>query len=189
MHRKSYPARDRLAALFDYCPVTGVLTWKVRPIEDFPSVRTWRMWNSRFAGEPAGHLSDTGYLVVTLDGDVYKAHLIAWVLYHGSMPGGDVDHISGERSDNRADNMRAVNRSQNMRNAARPKRNTSGFVGVSWHKRTKKWNAAIRDRNGRRRSLGYFDDVNEAAAVRKSAEVSCGYHPNHGRCPNHGMFA
>ncbi|WP_042776626.1 HNH endonuclease signature motif containing protein [Sinorhizobium fredii] len=189
MKRKTYPARDYLAALFEYCPDTGVLTWKQRPIEAFPEARSWRMWNTRFAGKTAGHVSDTGYLVIRLDGEIYKAHLIAWILHYGGLPEGYIDHISGTRSDNRVANMRDVTRSQNMRNTVLYSHNTSGFVGVYWHQPTKKWNASIRDEGGKTRSLGYFDSIRDAASARKAAEARYGYHPNHGRVLNHGVRA
>ena len=72
------------------------------------------------------------------------------------------DHINGNGLDNRRCNLRKCTPSQNMWNRRKPKNNTSGYIGVDWHKRDKKWQARIcRDR--KQKHLGCFDDIEEAA--------------------------
>jgi len=105
---------------------------------------------------------------------------VIWAIFYGEWPSGQVDHINGVRDDNRIVNMRDVSHQDNCRNAARPRTNTSGVSGVVWDKPHKKWRAEIRA-NGKMKNLGRFAIFDDAVAVRKSAEVEYGYHPNHGR--------
>jgi hypothetical protein len=91
----------------------------------------------------------------------------------------DIDHINGNRRDNRIANLRAVDRRENMRNARLRSNNTSGIVGVTFSRDRKKWVAQIND--GKVRSLGRFDKFEDAVEARKAAERRAGFHPNHGR--------
>lgn len=85
-----------------------------------------------------------------------------------------VDHINGNGLDNRRSNLRLCTRSENARNSRKPSNNSSGYKGVSWHKRTKKWRADIRNEN-RQRSLGSFDNALDAAhAYDRAARVMHG---------------
>jgi len=73
-----------------------------------------------------------------------------------------VDHINGDRLDNRRSNLRLCTQSQNASNRGKNKNNTSGYKGVSWNKREKKWSARIRV-NGKLYFLGNFIDIKYAA--------------------------
>jgi hypothetical protein len=182
MMRKTYPSQRHLAELFEYDGGTGILAWLPRQEASFPSARAAKVWNTRFAGKPAGSIvSGSEYLSVNIGPSRFKAHVVAWIIHYGQAPSADIDHINGLRRDNRIANMRAVSRSGNMRNTAISPRNTSGVVGVSWNKPANKWQATVRDNDGKRKSLGYFSDLGEAANARKSAERLFGYHANHGR--------
>lgn len=83
----------------------------------------------------------------------------------------DIDHKNGElsRHDNRKSNLRVATRSQNQMNKGRQKNNTSGIVGVGWHKATNKWTAYIAV-NKRQIYLGLFDRKEDAIKARKEAE-------------------
>ncbi len=81
----------------------------------------------------------------------------------GAQPGQKVDHINGDRLDNRRSlNLRLCTESQNRANAGLRSNNTSGFKGVSWSKDSKKWTTFVRI-HGRGRHYGYFDDPRDAA--------------------------
>src|SRR3546814_20735333 len=84
------------------------------------------------------------------------------------------------RSDNRLKNLRAVSIQQNRRNMRRPRRNTSGCLGVSRNPGSSTWRARIKV-NGKEVHLGSFKTKSEAAAARKAADRLHGYPPNHGR--------
>lgn len=85
--------------------------------------------------------------------------------------GNVVDHINGDGLDNRRKNLREVTQSENLRNIAGPQRNsTSGILGVSYHKGSKRWYARI-FHEGRTVILGRFLTKEEAAAARLAGEA------------------
>jgi len=117
----------------------------------------------------------TGYRKVYFDRRVYYTHRLIWKLLYGEDPE-EIDHINGNRSDNRITNLRSVCHYENMRNSKQYSGNTSGVTGVSWCKDRPKWRAGIGGK-----VLGDFDRFEDAVAARKQAEKEYGYHPNHGR--------
>ena len=124
--------------------------------------------------------SGDGYLQGHLLGKMMLSHRVIWALAHGEWPAHDIDHINGVRSDNRLVNLRAVTRSENMRNAKTPVTNTSGVIGVNLCGRSGSWRSTIQT-DGRRVHLGYFKTKAAAVSARKAAEIKGGYHENHGR--------
>jgi HNH endonuclease/AP2 domain len=138
-------------ALLAYDPGTGVLAWKsIRP-------------GIRLRGE-AGGVNGKGHRQIMIDGLYYYAHRVAWLLSYGDWPVEDIDHIDGDPANNRLINLREATCSQNMGNAKRSVRNTSGFKGVTWNKRLKKWQVKIMI-NRCNHHLGYFTDVELAHAA------------------------
>lgn len=88
-----------------------------------------------------------------------------WIYLHrllfGFPEGLQVDHINGNKQDNRRDNLRLCTHAQNKHNTGRYANNSSGFKGVGFSKRNKKWRARI-SKNGKQFELGYFDNPEEA---------------------------
>lgn len=121
---------------------------------------------------------DDGYLEMTVLGKTVKNHRLAFLFMTGNLPE-EVDHINGDRADNRWVNLRAVDKSTNMKNRRVNSNNTSGTSGITWFEGMKKWRARI-NVNGTRLSLGLFDTIEEAIAARRGAEKLLGYHENHG---------
>lgn len=122
------------------------------------------------------------YKKVWIDGKNQYLHRVLWEEANGPIPEGmQIDHINGDRYDNRLENLRVVTRQENMRNARRSCSNTSGVTGVSWNKRDQKWQAKIYDDNGKQVHLGFHANLDDAVAARKEAEERLGYHANHGR--------
>ena len=158
----------------------GIVYWKPRPIEMFKTKRSFVIWNKRFSNKPAfTSTNGDGYKTGSLLGHPVVAHRIIFALKHNYWPE-FVDHISGNRTDNRIENLREATRQINGRNAKKPVHNTSGCVGVSWNNRDKRWTAYITvDR--KRKSLGNFVDKNSAIFCRKHHEQIFGFHENHGR--------
>jgi len=126
----------------------------------------------------AGSLSE-GYRRVSIQGKSTGAHRVAWFLHYGKWPDGFIDHINHDRSDNRIENLRLVSRSDNARNQKLNRHNTSGFNGVSYHKKRQEWRAAIQV-NGKKKWVGSFKTKDEAIAARQKANVVYKFHENHG---------
>lgn len=92
-------------------------------------------------------------------------HQFVYGHYHGPVPEGmEIDHVDRDRLNNLPSNLRAVTRSQNMANSGRRPNNTSGYVGVSWHKGGRKWGAKVTVMR-KNIHLGLFLTREEAAAA------------------------
>ncbi|AAP58684.1 17R [Xanthomonas phage Xp10] len=153
---------EEASKLLAYDPDTGELRWKVAN-------------NNRVkVGSVAGSVDTaTGYIRVMLHGKLYQAHRLAWLLHHGSWPNNHLDHINGQKDDNRIENLRECSNAENCQNRGKRSDNSSGVTGVCWHKRDKKWQALIMV-NGNKIHLGYFDTIDEAATARAAAKAQ--YH-------------
>lgn len=127
-----------------------------------------------------GATDSHGYAQIRLNGKLYLAHRLAWLLHHGVWPADQVDHVNGNRADNRMSNLRLASGSVNQRNAKRRKDNTSGVPGVVWHKPSQRWLARLSTDCGVK-YLGYFSDKEAAIKTRLTAAEAHGYHANHGR--------
>lgn len=140
----------RLKELLDYDPLTGLFTRRVcvryRPFK---------------IGDVAGTVNKLGYVIIQIDGRLYKAHRLAWLYTTGEFPKECIDHINRCAGDNRWENLREATHAQNMQNKRMRKDNVSGYVGVSWKSESKKWYAQI-DVDGRCIFLGYFADPEAA---------------------------
>lgn len=185
MANSRLPSVEAISQLVLYNPETGIMTWAERPESMFSAVngRTagncCAVWNAKYAGQKVGHVCKThGYVSCKILGVSTAVHRIAWALHSGEWAV-EVDHINGDRADNRLANLRSVTRVENMRNAKMRSDNPSGASGVG-KLPSGRWRAAIRA-NGRRKHIGVFDSFEDAVSARKAAEKVLGFHPNHGR--------
>ena len=159
---------DELLALLDYDPETGVFRHKrhIPPLAEIGSV--------------AGCIRDNRYRQINVNGRLYRAHRLAWFYMHRQWPPHDIDHINGNRDDNRIVNLRLATRSENLRNSGMRKDNTSGLKGVSWHAGAKKWVAQIKvEKTEKSRYLGLFKTKEGAHAAYRAASAQ--YHGDFGR--------
>lgn len=123
-----YPKPQRIAELIDYDPATGALTWKPRKPSDFTSpncghdgTKQAAHFNATEAGQPCfTTVSAKGYLKGTVERRYLRAHSVAFVIYHGRWPYDEIDHINGDKQDNRIVNLRDVTHATNMANPATP---------------------------------------------------------------------
>ena len=137
--------QKRLKEIIDYCPNTGLFN----RIDKKESLKV-------------GTVGSHGYMVVKVDGKLYRAHRLVWLFVYGKWPNNQIDHIDGNKQNNILSNLRDVTRSDNMcnKNKCRSDNNT-GLLGVMWLKRERKYTARIHV-NGKSKSLGYFDDKYKA---------------------------
>ena len=121
----------------------------------------------------------TSYINLRVNGKMHKAHRVIWFMNFGYWPE-SIDHIDGDGTNNKLENLREVSQLDNNKNKPLPKNNTSGKIGVSFINRFGKWKASI-SHEGKKITLGYFTDLESAILCRESAEIKYSYHKNHGR--------
>lgn len=166
--------------LLSYKADEGALYWKARNEHQMQRPEMLAQWNRKFAGRRAGTISSYGYEVIRVRRMQFFTHRLVWELHHGEIPAGmQVDHINGDRLNNRITNLRAVTVTENNRNMRLSHRNTSGLHGVSYLPQYNRFQARIVV-NKRLIHLGYHKALIDAAAARKSAEIRHGFHVNHG---------
>lgn len=111
-----------------------------------------------------------GYIVIRIGGKLHGAHRLAWLYHYGEWPN-VIDHINGDKSDNRICNLRNVTQAENNQNIQRaPVNSKSGLLGAHRHGRSKRWQARIRI-NGVGTRLGTFATAEEAHAAYMEAKL------------------
>lgn len=154
--RTSKPHNDLTAtyvrSILSYDPLTGILTWKRR--EDARP-----QWNGVFAGKPAGALHPNGYIIISINNRLYRAHRLAWLIMTGEWPLNEIDHKYRNRADNRWHMLREATHAQNAYNMKRSPK--SGFKGVILGP-AGRWHAQI-TYNFRNIFLGSFATKEQAA--------------------------
>lgn len=153
-----------ISECFEHCD--GKLFWKkvAHPNKQY------------LVGQEAGSIHQTGYRHVTWLGKVHKVHRLIFLLEYGYLPP-EVDHINGDRQDNRIENLRPANRSENQCNRGALASNTSGYPGVTWHKASKAWVVRVM-KNGKTVVQQYFKDLELA-----------GLYASEARSLYHGIYA
>lgn len=142
---------ERLREVLSYDPETGEFRWRV---SNSPRAQ---------AGALAGSAASTGYRDIRVDKQLYRSHRLAWLYVHNTWPANEIDHINGDKADNRLTNLREATSSQNKVNQVRLRAdNSSGLRGVSWSAANQKWLAKIRHQ-GQQKNLGYFQTKEQAA--------------------------
>ena len=168
------PSPDDLRNVLEYDPLTGELKWRPRPSNKSG-------WDAKHADRSAfKSKNSSGYWCGSVLGVRCMAHRVAWAIAHGEWPRGQIDHINGNRQDNRISNLRVVTAAENQKNQRIPKSNTSGVAGVCWDKSRGKWRAKITV-NRKNIALGCFPSFDDAVFARRAAEVRFGFHANHCR--------
>lgn len=171
---KPVPSQEELNELLRYDAETGRLFWKERSASLFQTKRAANIWNAQYPGKEAFTAYNAyGYREGRIFNGLHRAHRIIWAMHFGNASD-DIDHINGDRSDNRLSNLRAVTRSENRRNCAVRSDNSTGVTGVK--KRKYGWQAYIGTH-----TIGNFKTFEDAVVARKAAEAEFGFHPNHGR--------
>lgn len=168
--------------LLHYCPDSGHLAWKPRPVETSKVKRVCKAWNTRYSGKITGIIRNKHnkrvYGVLRLYRRRYYAHRVIWLYMTGEWPS-RVDHIDGDGTNNTWINLREVSHRTNCMNKRKSRRNTSGVTGVCFNKPAKKWIARITV-DYKLIYLGSCVEFNEAVKIRRDAEIEYGFHENHG---------
>ena len=149
--------QEYLKSTFSY--VDGNLIWKIKKTDKI------------IVGSVAGCVTKSGRCFIGLDGKDYRTHRLIYLFHHGFLPK-IIDHIDGDPSNNRIENLREATIRENSYNRTKQKNNTSGYKGVYLHKATKKWVAYCSGN-----SLGYYDTPEEANNIVKEfrEKLHCQY--------------
>lgn len=147
---------ERLRELLTYDPDTGVFK------------RLVSVSSRARAGAIAGCLDVHGYVLIGIDGNLYKSHRLAWLYMFGEWPKAYLDHRDRNKGNNRIENLREATPLENSQNIVK-KNNPHGFMGVSFNKRQGKWWAQIQV-NGEKHYLGCFHSPEEASNAYISAK-------------------
>lgn len=148
--RKSHISQERLREVLDYNPDTGVFTWVNGNSRNVKS------------GDIAGYKNQQGYIRIRVGAKLLPAHRLAWIYVYGEdIDGYEIDHINGDKSDNRICNLRISSHQQNMFNMKKKSTNKSGVKGVHFDKRCNKWRAQT-SINKKRVHLGLFNTIESA---------------------------
>lgn len=156
------PAQDELRRRFDYDAAEGRLIYRVAPSPNM----------LRLIGRPAGSRHTEGGWSVTISSTSYLHCRLVWMWHYGQDPADlEIDHIDGNRANDRISNLRLATRQQQQWNVGKTSRNSSGCKGVSLYKRLNLWRADIAV-SGRKKCLGYFKEKDEAIAVYRAAALA-----------------
>jgi hypothetical protein len=159
---KPTPSVESLSAIFVYDDASGELKWKKVPDKKVSRAKV---------GDIAGAVMMNGYRMICIEYRKYLAHRLIWKMKTGQDAPFSIDHIDGNRLNNRFANLRAATQSQNGMNSKMRKNNTSGVKGVYWG--LGKWRAQIMIKR-RMIALGGFDILGDAASA--VAEARKKYH-------------
>lgn len=147
--------QEELKSILSYDPETGLFTWRINA-----STRVKE-------GHVAGYVRKRdGYLVIRINAIGYSAHRLAWLYMHGVWPA-LIDHKDRNRLNNSIGNLREATVSQNGMNSETNNANSSGYRGVTWNKRSGKWQAQAKV-NGRNHYLGLFASADQASFAYES---------------------
>lgn len=152
---------DEARKALDYDPETGVMVWR-----DLPEFRVScaKGGRAKVVGKVAGTVTAHGYRKIKICGRFIFAHRLAWLIVHGEDASGEIDHINGDRLDNRIQNLRIASHAQNAMNGRRRSTNTAGLKGVYVCKPTGRYIAQIVV-DGANHYLGTHDTAEAAHAA------------------------
>jgi hypothetical protein len=151
-------AIEELRAQLRYVAETGHLYWLKR---------------GPMFGKKAGNSHRSGYTYIKVNDRLYSAHRLVWAIVKGCWPAAHLDHINGDKIDNRIENLREVTQRQNCQNQRRPRvSSTSGLLGVITHKRNGRRFEARICVAGKRHQLGFYFTAEEAHEAYRSAAAS-----------------
>lgn len=165
---------------------TGKMVWLPREVKYFHAAgnktadQICRIWNKRLAGKPAiNSKQGMGYLHGTIFNVKFLAHRVAYALHTGQWPLFTIDHIDGNKKNNRPSNLRDVQHKVNCRNQRIRINNTTGHTGIAFDKSRKKFVATVTI-DFKTKHLGKFETFNEALSVRNAVYKANKFHQNHG---------
>lgn len=150
MYETKKLTQEKLKIWLNYDITTGLFTWLKNKGARARS------------GQTTNGKSPFRYHRITIDGETYPAHVLVWLYVYGEFPTSFIDHIDCNKSNNRLSNLRLATKSENSFNTPLRRTNTSGFKGVTWSEKDKKWRAQATI-DGKNHYLGDYKTKQEAS--------------------------
>ena len=167
MSFRPLPDIDLLNELLNYDPLTGEFTWKVGR-------------GRARKGAIAGNHRPDGYRYIKINREYHYAHRLAWLIMTGNGPGEyQIDHIDGNRHNNKFSNLRLATNSQNGMNSKIQSNNTTGIKGLYLDKQRKKWAPEITV-NGKRHFKRFKSRADAIRWLHKTREALHDHFHRHG---------
>jgi hypothetical protein len=162
--KQSLLNQELLKELVNYDPNTGVFAWK--------KIRPGVSSSKKF-----GSLKPSGYIVVLINKKLYRLHRLAWLYMTGEWPENEIDHINGNKADNRFCNIRKATKAENNWNKKVRKDSTTGVKNVLYYPKYQSYYVRI-TANKIAHSFGPFKTKDQAALVAKEkrAEIHKNFH-------------
>ena len=160
--------QEEIKKLLYYNEETGIFTWKL-----------YRGGKAKICAI-ANSKDSKGYIRIQINKERNSAHRLAWLYMYGKFPEFYIDHINGNKIDNRICNLREATTNQNQYNRKAPINNTSGIKGVYFDKSRSKWVAELKA-NNKKIFIGRFNSIELAEIAINNARKQ--YHrefANHG---------
>ena len=139
----------------------------------------WKVLNKK-RNTIAGNINNHGYRIVHLGSKIYSAHRIVYMMQHGALPD-RLDHIDGNKLNNRIENLRPATRSENAFNTKPPSTNKSGSKNVFYSVGNKAYRVSLVI-NGKKKHIGYYKDLELADLVATEAR-----NKYHGKYAHNGL--
>lgn len=171
--------QDELRKAFYYCKDSGLFWKEITYKKHNPFPCSTQKPRCVVVGSVRDR-ADSGYVTIRVGGRYYTAARLAWLYTYGEDPKYLIDHINGDRADNRLCNLREATPAENARNRKRDVRNKTGYKGVNWCAVTKGWRIYVNDSTGYRHRET-FERIEDAVAWAKAKREEL-----HGEFANHG---
>ena len=155
-------SQARLKEVLHYDASTGTFVWRKRE----GGARGIATFNAQFAGKSAGNYSK--YVDIRVDGRLYRAHRLAWLYCHGTLPP-LIDHKNSDRYDNRLDNLRVADKQTNGANRTESSNNKLGRKGINWNPRRNAFEWSVK--RGLTRVRGRTKTLEDAVAAQHCASL------------------
>ena len=142
--------QERLKEIVSFDQDTGIFTRKLKA-------------KGAVVGSVVGYQKSNGYIAISIGLKKYYAHRLAWLYVYGKLPKNDIDHIDGNRKNNKIKNLRDVSRTENLQNLKKAKTHnkSTGLLGAYFHKQIGKFTSRIKV-NKKNIYLGLFDTAEQA---------------------------
>jgi hypothetical protein len=152
-----------------YFTLTQEYLKDVYEYQDGELIRKHRQGNKQ-AGTTVGCMQKIGYKITVINKKFFYLHRLIFMFHNGYMPL-SIDHIDGNKSNNKIENLRPCNASENLSNRSNQSNSKSGHKNVYWLKNRSQWVVALNAKN-KKYHIGYYNDINQAIQAASTARLN-----------------